>query len=183
MLDKITLHWSGGPYTPSKDDFRAYNFCIDGEGKVHLGDHKPEHNISTKDGEYAAHAGQFNTGNIGIGICSMGKAKESPFSKGKWPIKQNQIESAVELCVQLCKTYSIDVENVFVHSEVLPRFGKGVYKWDINYVPELGERLVAPSVSGAYFRDKIKEAQGDTQQELPLEENNKCCCCRCKCPQ
>lgn len=113
-LNRITIHHTGGVYTPNQTDKNAYHFLIDGEGRVHKGTHKPEDNINCRDGNYAPHTGGGNTGNIGIAVCGM-------YSKD-YPIKRVQIEAACKLAAELCNKYGIRItnKNVVTHAE----FGK-----------------------------------------------------------
>lgn len=114
-LKMITIHYTGGTYTPNQTDLNAYHYLIDGEGKVHQGKYKPEDNLNCKDGVYARHCGGGNTGNIGIAICAMWNAKD-------YPIKRIQIEAACKLCAELCLRYGIRISDrsVLTHAE----FGK-----------------------------------------------------------
>lgn len=111
-LNKITFHWTGGTYVPNAVDLEAYHFLIDGEGRVHKGNHKPEDNLNCKDGNYAKHCGGSNTGNIGIAICAM-------WNKLDYPIKRVQVEAACKLAAELCEKYGIRItnRNVLTHAE------------------------------------------------------------------
>ena len=110
-LNRITIHWTAGTYTPNDVDKKAYHFLIDGEGNVIKGVLKPEDNIDCKDGIYARHCGGGNTGNIGVAICAM-------FSND-YPIKRKQIEACCKLCAELCNKYGIRItnRNVVTHAE------------------------------------------------------------------
>lgn len=114
-LKMITLHWTGGTYTPNQTDLNSYHFLIDGDGRVHNGVHRPEDNLNCKDGHYAKHCGGGNTGNIGIAICSMWNTKD-------YPIKRIQIEAACKLAGELSYKYGIRISDktIMTHSE----FGK-----------------------------------------------------------
>lgn len=128
----ITIHHTGGTYTPNSVDLNAYHFLIDGDGKVHNGTHEPEDNLNCKDGNYARHCGGGNTGNIGIAICAMWSAKD-------YPIKRIQIEAACKLAAELSVRYGIRItdRSVVTHAE----FGKrnphttSYGKIDINNLP------------------------------------------------
>ena len=111
-LNRITIHHTGGVYTPNDTDKNAYHFLIDGEGNVVKGKYRPEDNINCQDGVYARHCGGCNTGNIGIAICGCYTAD--------YPIKRKQVEAACKLAAELCNKYGIRITNktVLTHAEV-----------------------------------------------------------------
>ena len=149
-LNRITIHWTAGTYTPNDVDKKAYHFLIDGEGNVVKGVLKPEDNINCKDGIYAKHCGGGNTGNIGVAICAM-------FSKD-YPIKRKQIEACCKLCAELCEKYGIRITNrsVLTHAE----FGKlfphttSYGKIDITNLPCVA--IYGVDNVGNWLRNKIQ---------------------------
>jgi N-acetyl-anhydromuramyl-L-alanine amidase AmpD len=137
-LSRIVMHWSAGTHTVSGLDREHYHFIIDGTGAVHAGKHKPEANISTKDGVYAAHTLGCNTGSIGVALAAMAGAVERPFNPGRYPITPAQVSALVRLCRDLAKQYKIPVtrQTVLSHAEVQPTLKiaqRG--KWDISWLP------------------------------------------------
>ena len=160
-LKKITIHWDAGHINPTvealQDESMFYHFLVDGMGTVHNGKFKPEDNINTGDGKYAAHCGGGNTGNIGIAFCGMYNFS-SVKSPGKELLTKEQCEAGFKFIAQLCKKYDIDptLENVFTHFE----FGQqhkdttSYGKIDIIYLPAY------PHVSkidvGDFIRSKIR---------------------------
>jgi hypothetical protein len=159
MPSKITLHWTGGTHEPNHIDMRSYHLLVTGAGRTILGDHAPEDNGNVRDGKYARHAGGFNTGNIGVALCGMAGAKESPFEPGPNAINPTQVHAAAKEIAALCETYSIDTDAVYLHSEIRPRFQRGIYKWDVNFMPTLyGDSLAEPIEAGDHFRGLVVAA-------------------------
>lgn len=130
-LNKITIHWTAGTYTPNNTDRLHYHFLVDDKGNVYTGKYKPEDNINCKDGKYAAHTGGGNTGNIGVAMCSMYDTR--------FPITRKQLEATCKLVAELSKRYGIAISNkkIFTHAE----FGRdnpnttSYGKIDINKLP------------------------------------------------
>jgi N-acetyl-anhydromuramyl-L-alanine amidase AmpD len=159
-MKRIIWHWSAGQHTPSSLDREHYHFIIDGAGKVHNGNLPPEANLSTGDGQYAAHTKGCNTGSIGIAVAAMAGAVERPFKAGAHPVTPAQVEALVKLTRDLAAKYKIPVtrETVLSHAEVQPTLKiaqRG--KWDIAWLPGMtapgnpvavGDKLRA-RVSGA----------------------------------
>lgn len=137
MVKRIILHWTGGGPSPSQVDLDAYHCLLDQHGKRFFGKHAPEANDNIKDGHYARHAGGFNTGSLGMGLCGMHDAKEHPFDAGKWPITPVQLNEACTWAAELLIGYRLPVtrDTCMLHSEVRPRYGAGIYKWDVNWFP------------------------------------------------
>ena len=137
-MKRIIIHWTGGGNTFNDSDAKHYHFGIDGTGKVHEGNLKPEANLDCTDGNYAAHTRRCNTGAIGVALCGMHGAVERPLSVGDHPITKAQIRSLIELCADLCEIYDIPVtrRTVLTHAEVQPTLGiKQRGKWDITWLP------------------------------------------------
>lgn len=170
-LTKITWHWSAGSYTPGASEEEHYHFFVDGDGVVHAGEHTPEDNISTSDNSYAAHVSQFNTGNIGIAVCAMAGAIDSPFSAGKYPMKEIQITAMLKKTAELCKKYNIvpSPTTTFSHAEVQQTFGVTQSgKWDITWLP--GMLSIANAiVVGDMLRGQLSEYMSSTP---PTPSNN-----------
>ena len=123
---------------------------IDGEGKIVNGVHKPQDNLNCKDGNYAAHCGGANTGNIGVAISAM-------YSKD-YPIKRKQVEAACKLAAELCNKYGIRITNktVLTHAEVgkmLPH-STSAGKIDINNLPCVA--VYGVDNVGNWIRNKIQ---------------------------
>jgi hypothetical protein len=137
-LVRIILHWTAGTHVVSETDRSHYHFIVGGDGSVIEGKHKPEANISTSDGAYAAHTRGCNTGSIGVAVAGMFGATEQPFNAGGFPIRQVQVDALVRLVADLCRKYGIPVtpRTVLSHAEVQPTLGiTQAGKWDISWLP------------------------------------------------
>lgn len=156
-LVRVIMHWSGGRHSASELDRTHYHFVVEGDGTVVTGIPRPEDNISTNDGKYAAHTLSLNTGSIGVAMACMAGAKESPFSWGSAPITEAQVTAMCTLVKQLCTRYGILItrETVLSHAEVQPTLRvKQRGKWDIACLP--GDTFVRDPVKvGDILRQRI----------------------------
>jgi hypothetical protein len=132
-MRRIVCHWTAGAYNPSENDLLHYHILIDGDGDLHRGTHTIADNESTGDGDYAQHTKGLNTRSIGVSVCCMADAKESPFKSGGFPMKQVQWDAMIEVVAELCKKYNVAITptTVLGHGEVQKNIGvvqNG--KWD-----------------------------------------------------
>lgn len=158
-MKRIITHWSAGSHTPSALDRKHYHFIIDGSGKVHEGNFKPEANLKPVSGKYAAHTLNCNTGSIGVALAAMAGATERPFNAGKYPITQAQMAALYGLLRKLCDQYGIPVtrQTVLSHAEVHPTLGiKQKGKWDIAWVPGMSG-IGNPVDVGDMIRKRVDE--------------------------
>ncbi len=156
-LSRIIMHWTGGAHVVSSVDRAHYHFIIGGDGSVHPGNHAPEANISVRDGAYAAHTADCNTGSIGVAVAGMHGALERPFSAGGFPIREVQVEALVRLVADLCRKYGIPVtpQTVLSHAEVEPTLGIAqAGKWDIAWLPGMNAPA-DPVAIGNTLRNRI----------------------------
>ncbi len=143
-MKRIIWHWTAGTNKATAEDKEHYHFIIEGDGSIVTGDFPPEANLAPKKGKYAAHTLNCNTGSIGISLAAMAGAVERPFSHGRFPITQDQINALTRLTARLCVKYRIPVERetVLSHAEVQPTLKiKQRGKWDISWMPG----MTAPS--------------------------------------
>jgi len=154
----IVFHWTAGGPRASALDRIHYHYLIQNDGSTVLGTHQPMDNLNTKDGNYAAHTLNANTGRIGVAMCGMMGAVERPFMAGASPITWGQVNALCALLADLCRRYQIPVtrQTVLSHAEVQPTLGiaqKG--KWDVAWLPgmaavgnpvEIGDRIRADVV-------------------------------------
>ena len=155
----VTLHWTGGTGMPTKYELSRYHFLVDENCEVWEGDMPPEANKSPLDPAiYVRHSGGFNSDNIGIGLCGMVGAQESPFVPGPHPVSMGQFDKGAEVAAEMCDIYEIPVKEgrVQLHSEILPFYGRGKYKWDVNWVEGM-IGPIAPDLMGHSFRLKVSE--------------------------
>lgn len=155
-MKRLTMHWTGGGPRPNATDLRSYHFLVDQDCVRHDGDLAPEANLDISDGNYARHAGGFNTGNIGLGLCGMLGAREHPFSAGAHPINKDQFEEGCRWAAELLIVYRLKVSpsTCLLHSEVRPRFNRGIYKWDVNWLPGM-KQPGDPLEMGNAFRQRV----------------------------
>lgn len=156
-LSKITIHWTAGTDAPTINELACYHFLVDSVGRCWNGKHKPEDNLNCKDGNYAAHTGGGNTGNIGIAMCGMAGYR-NPHDAGRYPITAYQFESCMQKVAELCSIYGIDVtpQTVFTHYEFGLRNPKtsSAGKIDITYIPPYS--WVTKEDCGSFIRSKVK---------------------------
>ncbi|WP_430254224.1 peptidoglycan recognition protein family protein [Neorhizobium sp. DAR64872/K0K18] len=135
----IVFHWTAGQNKASDLDRSHYHVLIEGNGKHVRGVPSIDLNSLPKaKAGYAAHTLNCNTGFIGVSLCGMAGAVESPFSAGKQPITRVQWDELSNVLAQLCKRYSIKVsrKTVLSHAEVQTNLGiKQKGKWDIARLP------------------------------------------------
>ena len=166
-MRRLVLHWTGGGPRPNPKDLRSYHALVAQDSERHDGDKPPEANRSPLGGGYVRHAGGFNSDAIGLALCGMNGARERPFHPGGYPINAAQYEEACRWAAEFCETYRIKVtrNKVLIHSEVLPRFGAGIPKWDVNWLP--GMSLPGDPVEmGDAFRARV-QAHLETLRAVP----------------
>lgn len=156
-LKRIVIHWSAGTYTVSSADKEHYHFIIDKDGKVHHGDHKPEANLSTSDGVYAAHTQGANGGAIGVAVAAMADA-QGPGKLGKYPITKAQFDGLIREVKRLRKHYKIPVtpSSILSHAEVEKELGiKQAGKVDIAFGIPGHPDLKSAKSCGDYIRKLV----------------------------
>lgn len=137
-MQRIIFHWTAGGYEASSLDREHYHFLIEGDGNAVRGEFPVTANVAPKPGAYAAHTLNCNTRSIGISLCCMAGAQESPFNAGTAPMTAEQWANGVKAGAQLCRRYSIPPtpKTVLTHAEVQANLGiqqRG--KWDIAALP------------------------------------------------
>lgn len=138
QMQRIIVHWTGGANRASARDRKHYHLLVEGDGKLVQGDHPITANAAPIRGSYAAHTLNCNSGSIGVALCGMAGAVESPFDPGKSPITMQQWAALPQVLASLCRRYSIPVTpaTVLSHAEVQATLGiaqRG--KWDIARLP------------------------------------------------
>jgi hypothetical protein len=166
-MKRVILHWTAGTHIANDMERERYHYLVQGNGRVVDGKWSPEANLNPVKGRYAAHTLNANTGSIGVSLCCMGGAKESPFNAGQWPMTIEQWERAIVLIADLCAKYKIPVtpQTVLTHAEVGANLGKPQRgKWDITRL------AFDPTVVGAKaVGDKLRR---EVQSELPTAKPN-----------
>ena len=160
-MKRCIIHWTGGTHKANDVDRSHYHFLIEGDGKVVKGKFEPEANRSPlRAGKYAAHTLGVNTGSIGVSMCCMGGATESPFKPGKWPMTRAQWDRMIITVADLCRKYKIPVtaSTVLTHAEVQANLGKPQkQKWDVTRLAFDPSRKGA-KVIGDYLRAGVAAA-------------------------
>ncbi len=169
-MKRIILHWTAGGHKASSNDTSHYHILIEDDGKLVRGTHTIEDNVSTADNVYAAHVARFNRGSIGVSVCCMAGARESPFNAGSFPMTQTQWETMAQVVAELCDFYDIEVtqRTVLGHGEVEKVHGINQGgKWDPLVLP--WDTSLSKSQVGEEFRSLVKaKITGQTpRQEFP----------------
>lgn len=146
-MSRIIVHWTAGNHQASADDREHYHLLIEADGKLVRG--VPSIALNDAGGAkpgYAAHTLNCNTGSIGVSLCCMAGAIESPFKAGTAPMTRTQWDALPRVVADLCRRYGIAVtpKTVLSHAEVQANLGiaqRG--KWDIARL------AFDPSVTGA----------------------------------
>ncbi|SMX27278.1 Putative peptidoglycan binding domain protein [Pelagimonas phthalicica] len=161
-MRRIIAHWTAGRGRASASDKQHYHRLTEYDGTHVRGTEAIEDNITTGDGDYAAHTLRLNTGSIGVAMCGMHNAKETPFDAGPSPINEPQFHAFCQMIASLCLEYGIPVtpETVLTHAEVEPTLGvKQKGKWDMTRLPWKPELRGARPV-GDYLRSRVNAVLG-----------------------
>lgn len=137
-MDRVIVHWTAGSYAVSATDREHYHIIVDGDGKLHRGDHSISDNVNTSDDDYAAHTKGCNTKSIGVSAACMAGAVQNPFNPGAYPLRQIQWQTLAAVAADLCRKYKIEVtpKTVLQHGEVQKNLGIAqAGKWDITKLP------------------------------------------------
>lgn len=154
QMARIIVHWTAGGNKASRTDKEHYHILIEGDGNLVRGDPSIDLNDAPLKQGYAAHTLRLNSDSIGVSLCGMAGAKESPFNPGKSPITEAQWEVLPMVLADLCQQYSIPVtrKTVLSHAEVQPTLGvKQRGKWDITKLP-WDHSVSGPITVGDLFR-------------------------------
>lgn len=162
-MKRVHLHWTAGHHDPNAVDLRAYHMLVTGKPEVVRGRPSIALNSGSLQTGYAAHTLNANTNAIGLSICGMAGAVESPFDPGRAPFTEAQFRHAAKACAVFCEAYGIPVSSktTLTHAEVDPTLGiRQRWKWDIARLPW------SPSVQGAI-------AIGDLWRDMVSDEIDK----------
>lgn len=179
-MARIHIHWTGGGHTPNSVDLAHYHVLIDGAGRPVKG--KPSilaNSGRIKDG-YAAHTFNANTGAIGISMCGMLHARESPFYAGPNPLTQSQWDAMIRAVAQLARVYDIAVtpRTILTHAEVQTNLGIAQrQKWDIaRGVPSrpdlVGARAVGDVIRTGVALTLAEEIGDEVATRDPMPASN-----------
>jgi hypothetical protein len=160
-MERIITHWTAGAHKANSTDMASYHILIEGDGKLIRGSYSIKDNADTSDGRYAAHTKNCNTGSIGVSLCCMAGATESPFNAGAYPMTAKQWDVLSTAVAELCNNYSIPVgpSTVLTHAEVQGTLGIAQSgKWDFTRLA-FDPTTVGATDCGDKLRDDVKQAQ------------------------
>ena len=156
VMARIIVHWTAGAHKANATDKKSYHILIEGDGTLIRGTPSIALNDAPVKPGYAAHTANLNGDSIGVSLCCMAGAKESPFDPGKYPLTAKQWETLIKVVAQISNRYAIPVtrKTVLSHAEVQQTLGvKQKGKWDISRLP------FDPAVKGALaVGDKLRAA-------------------------
>lgn len=161
-MQRIIVHWTAGGPKASDNDRAHYHVLIEADGKLVRGIPSIKLNETGAKG-YAAHTLNCNTGSIGVSMCCMAGAVESPFNKGSAPMTLAQWDAMIDVVADLCRRYSIPVtpKTVLSHAEVQTNLGiKQRGKWDIAWLPS-GTGIFGAKACGDLLRRRVAAALDD----------------------
>ncbi|MDX1656060.1 MAG: N-acetylmuramoyl-L-alanine amidase [Candidatus Competibacteraceae bacterium] len=168
-MQRIVCHWTAGGHKATELDRKHYHILVEGDGTLVQGFHSIKDNESTRDGRYAAHTRLKNTRSIGIAVCCMAGARQSPFDPGRFPMTEKQWRTMAAVATELCRAYRIEVKPTAVlgHGEVERQLGiRQRGKWDpmvLPWDPQRDAREV-----GDRFRDLVSAyLLEESEDDLP----------------
>ena len=176
-MKRIHVHWTAGGYTANSTDKNAYHILIQGDATLVRGNKSIAANAAGSGLPQASHTKNANTGAIGVSICSMMQAVESPFSAGPAPLLLVQWQRMVAVVADLADFYGIPVTPVTIltHAEVQPNLGiQQNAKWDIVRLPFLpavvGHKAVGDKLrlEVAQVLDGVQPGIGPIPQDMRL---------------
>jgi hypothetical protein len=134
-MERIHVHWTAGGHKANATDKAHYHILIEGDGNLVRADKSIKANERGSRLSQASHTLNANTGAIGVSMCCMAGATETPFDAGRSPMTQVQWDTMVEVVADLAKRYGIFVtpKTILTHAEVEPNLGiRQRQKWDIT---------------------------------------------------
>lgn len=137
-IERIIFHWTGGAHRASGLDRSHYHVLIEVDAKLVRGIPSIAANGIGGTGPRASHTLNCNTGSIGVSLCCMSGAIESPFKAGSAPMSAVQWKTLADVLADLCRRYGIPVtpKTVLSHAEVQSNLGiKQRGKWDVSRLP------------------------------------------------
>lgn len=161
-MDGIVVHWTAGGHTASALDRAHYHVLIEWDGKLVRGTPSIKANAVPLSASYAAHTLHHNTGIIGVSLCCMAGAIESPFKAGASPMTRAQWDALPTILAALCRRYAIPVtpRTVLSHAEVQKTLGipqRG--KWDISRLA-FDPKVQGAPACGDLFRSRTAAILG-----------------------
>lgn len=167
-MKRIIMHWTAGTHKANATDRAHYHILIEGDGNLVRGNASIHLNSGRTLPGYAAHTLNCNTDSIGVSLCCMGGAVESPFNPGSHPMTKAQFDTLISVVKELASRYKIPItrQTILSHAEVQTTLGiKQKNKWDYTRL------AFDPSIQGAikigdYIRELVA-AGATTEQPIP----------------
>jgi hypothetical protein len=158
-MQRIIVHWTAGGHKATTFDKSHYHILIEGDGTVVRGTPTIDLNQSPARKGYAGHTLNCNSGSIGVSLCCMAGAQESPFNAGIAPMTRQQWDKLPHVLAALCERYSItpSPKTLLSHAEVQTNLGiaqRG--KWDITRLA-FDPSVVGAKACGDIFRKRTLE--------------------------
>lgn len=160
-MQRVILHWTAGGHKATDFDRQHYHFLVESDGNLVRGKPTIDLNSGKLKPGYAAHTLNCNTGSIGVSMCAMAGAVESPFNAGTAPLTREQWNRAALVVADLCKRYTIPVtpKTVLSHAEVQGTLGieqRG--KWDVARLAFDPNGPKTAQACGDIFRSLVRAA-------------------------
>jgi hypothetical protein len=158
-MARIIVHWTAGGHKATTFDKSHYHILIEGDGTVIRGTPTIDLNQNPARKGYAAHTLNCNSGSIGVSLCCMAGAQESPFKAGIAPMTKEQWDKLPHVLAALCERYSISPspKTVLSHAEVEANLNiKQKGKWDIARLA-FDPSVVGAKACGDIFRKRTLE--------------------------
>lgn len=169
-MTRIHVHWTGGGHSANATDLNSYHILVEGNGGVVRGNRSIEANAVGSKLKPASHTLGANQGAIGISMCCMAGAIESPFSTGRYPLTRIQWDNTMRVIATLARRYVIPVTPVTIltHAEVEPNLGiHQKNKWDIVRLPFDDKITVGCRPVGDLMRRTVAQI---LDQDMPLSQ-------------
>ena len=170
-MQRVICHWTAGAWKANATDVAHYHILIEDDGRLIRGSYSIKDNVDCSDGRYAAHTKGANSGSIGVSLCCMAGAVETPFDAGRWPLTSTQWDTLSTVVAELCQTYSIPVtaETVLSHAEVERTLGiKQAGKWDYTRLA-FDETIKGARSIGNRLREDVQTKLSGTMLSIPVE--------------
>jgi hypothetical protein len=148
-ITQIRGHWTGGGHKANATDMRSYHALFQGDGTI-IYAAPPE--------SYRPHTLNANTGAIGLSMCCMAGAVESPFNPGRFPMTVVQLHAMAHQMAVWCMFFDVPVSqwSVMTHAEVQITLGiRQRNKWDVTWIPGM-ERPGDPIMVGNKIRSIVR---------------------------
>lgn len=162
-MQRIIVHWTAGQHRASDLDRQHYHLLIEGDGTVVRGVPTIDLNQSPARAGYAAHTLNCNSGSIGVSLCCMAGAVESPFDAGPQPMTRTQWDKAADVLAVLCARYGIEPtrQTLLSHAEVQDTLGiRQRGKWDISRLAFDPSTVGAHACGDRLRRETLARMQG-----------------------